>query len=56
MERLVRFFVERHLLVHVIVGVVVVSGLVSMNRSATEGFPIISMPRLLIRADLPARS
>jgi multidrug efflux pump subunit AcrB len=42
--------------VHVTVAVVVVAGLVSVSRSAREGFPSISMPRLLIRAELPGAS
>ncbi|MEN8182682.1 MAG: efflux RND transporter permease subunit, partial [Myxococcota bacterium] len=56
MARLIRFFVERHFLVHVIVGVVIVAGVVSAQRSAMEGFPAIAMPRVLIRASLAGAS
>ena len=52
MERLIRYFVERHLLVHVMVAVVVVLGYVTATRSPREGMPNVELPTVLVRATL----
>ena len=56
MERLVRFFVERHLLVNVITAALVVVGLSAVLRMPVEGFPDVEMPRFIIGASLPGAS
>lgn len=56
MERLIRFFVERHLLVHVMVGVVVVLGYASALRAPRETFPNVTLPTLFVDATLPGAS
>ena len=56
MERFIRFFVERHLLVNVIALAVIVAGLVSATRSNREGMPNVTMPILLVRVQLPGAS
>jgi len=53
MERIVRFFVERHLLVNVITIAVVVLGMLSLMRTNVEGFPEATMPMVLVSASLP---
>lgn len=54
--RLIRFFVERHMLVHVIVAVVVVGGVLSTLRAPREAFPNVNLPILVVRATLPGAS
>jgi multidrug efflux pump subunit AcrB len=56
MERLVRFFVDRHLLVNVITLAVVALGLIAMLRTNIEGFPEVSMPIYVVTASLPGAS
>ena len=56
MERIVRFFVERHLLVNVLTLAVVVLGIGTMMRTNIEGFPEASLPRFIITATLPGAS
>ncbi|HEB87997.1 MAG TPA: efflux RND transporter permease subunit [Deltaproteobacteria bacterium] len=56
MERLVRFFVERHLLVNVITLAVVVLGLLAMMRTNIEGFPEATLPLFIVTANLPGAS
>ncbi|MCP4907887.1 MAG: efflux RND transporter permease subunit [bacterium] len=53
MERIVRFFVERHLLVNVITLAVIMLGLLATIRTNVEGFPDASMPLYLVTASLP---
>jgi len=53
MERLVRFFVERHLLVNVITLAVVMLGILAILRTNVEGFPNASMPMFIVTASLP---
>jgi len=53
MERLVRFFVERHLVVNVLTSAVVVLGLLSMMRTNVEGFPQATLPMFLVSSSLP---
>lgn len=53
MERIVRFFVERHLLVNVLTLAVVVMGLLAMLRTNVEGFPEATMPMFFVNASLP---
>jgi len=56
MERLIRFFVERHLLVNVITLAVVVLGLLAIMRTNVEGFPEASLPLYIVTAGLPGAS
>ncbi|MFP6663427.1 MAG: efflux RND transporter permease subunit [Deltaproteobacteria bacterium] len=53
MERLVRWFVERHLVVNIIVVVIVVLGVRSLTSAPRETFPNITMPVLFVGAALP---
>ncbi len=53
MERLVRFFVERHLLVNVLTLGVVMLGVLSLIRTNVAGFPEATMPIFSIQATLP---
>ena len=53
MERLIRFFVERHLLVHVLVFGIVILGVVQASRLPRETFPNITIPTVFER---PVRS
>ena len=53
MERLVRFFVERHLLVNTITLAVVLLGLLAMLRTNVEGFPEATMPIFMVTGTLP---
>jgi len=53
MERLIRFFVERHLLVNTITLAVVVTGLFAVMRTNVEGFPEATMPMFMITGTLP---
>ena len=50
MERFLRFFVERHLLVHVMVAVIVASGYLSASRAPRETFPNIPGPNSSARS------
>ncbi len=52
MDRLIRYFVERHILVHVMVAVVVLLGYASATRSPREGMPNVELPTVLVRATL----
>ena len=56
MERFIRFFVERHLLVNVVTVVIVVAGVMSALRMPMEGFPAFDLPMLFVRAQLPGAS
>ena len=56
MERIVSFFVSRHLLVNVLTVAVIVLGLLTMMRTNIEGFPDASMPFFTISANLPGAS
>jgi len=56
MDRLIRFFVERHLLVNVLTLAVVVLGLLAMLRTNVEGFPEASLPMFIVTANLPGAS
>ena len=56
MERLIRFFVERHLLVNVMTLSVVVLGLLAVIRTNVEGFPEASMPIFVVTGSLPGAS
>lgn len=53
MERLIRFFVERHLLVHVLVFGIVILGVVQASRLPRETFPNITIPTLFVTGILP---
>ncbi len=50
---MIRFFVERHLLVNVITVAVVVLGVLSIMRTNVEGFPDVSMPIYVVTATYP---
>ena len=56
MDRLVRFFVERHLLVNVITFAVIILGLLAMMRTNIEGFPEATLPLFIVTANLPGAS
>ncbi len=56
MNRIVSFFVNRHLLVNVLTVSVIVLGLLAMMRTNIEGFPDASMPIFIISANLPGAS
>ncbi|MBW2273447.1 MAG: efflux RND transporter permease subunit [Deltaproteobacteria bacterium] len=56
MEALIRFFIDRHLLVHVMVAVVVVLGYASAARAPRETFPNVTMSALFVEATLPGAS
>ncbi|MFT5441006.1 MAG: multidrug efflux pump subunit AcrB [Myxococcota bacterium] len=56
MERLIRFFVERHVVVNVLTVAVVAIGLMTMFTSKIEGFPAIDLPTFMISAQLPGAS
>lgn len=53
MDRLIRYFAERHLVVHVIVATLVVVGYATATRTAREGMPNVSMPMIVVKAVLP---
>lgn len=53
MERLIRWFVERHVVVHVIVLAITVLGLRSLMNSPRETFPELTLPNLFVGAALP---
>lgn len=56
MERLIRFFVERHLLVNMITLGVIGLGVISALRIDVEGIPAIDFPSFIINANLPGAS
>lgn len=56
MERFIRFFVERHLLVHVLTATVVMVGLLAATRTRIEAFPSATLPRFVVSAQLPGAS
>ena len=56
MDRIVRFFVERHLLVNVVTLAVLAAGLLSATSRNVEGFPVVDMPRFMVNASLPGAS
>ena len=56
MERFIRFFSERHLLVNVLAISVIIAGIVSGFRTNFEGFPSVTLPILIVRAQLPGAS
>ena len=56
MNRIVSFFVNRHLLVNVLTVSVIVLGLLAMMRTNVEGFPDASMPIFIVSAALPGAS
>ena len=53
MDRLIRYFAERHLVVHVIVATLVIVGYATATRTAREGMPNVSMPMIVVKATLP---
>lgn len=56
MERLIRYFVERHMLVNVLVLVVLGVGWFQASRSPRETFPNVTLPTLMVSAVLPGGS
>ncbi len=56
MERLIRFFVQRHLLVHVITAVIIVVGYRTVTDTPRETFPDVTMNQLIVSAVLPGAS
>jgi multidrug efflux pump subunit AcrB len=56
MDRLIRFFVERHLLVNVVTAAVIVLGIITARGTNIEGMPDVQMPKFVITAALPGAS
>lgn len=56
MERLIRFFVERHLVVNVLTAAIIAIGVFTMMRATIEGFPAVDLPTFMISAQLPGAS
>lgn len=56
MERIVRFFVERHTLVNVVTGALVALGVLNLVNAKVEGFPGTDFPRFIVTARLPGAS
>lgn len=56
MSRLIRYFAERHLLVHVITAVVVVLGYRAAVKAPRETFPDVTLDVLVVQATLPGAS
>lgn len=56
MDGLIRFFVRRHLVVHIMVGTVVALGWATASRTAREGMPNVAMPLLIVDAALQGAS
>lgn len=56
MDRLVRFMVERHLLVNVITAAVIVLGIIAARSTNIDGMPKVQIPSFFISAALPGAS
>ena len=56
MERLIRFFVERHTLVNVVTAAVIALGVLNLLNAEVEGFPQVDLPEFLVTAQLPGAS
>ena len=56
MERLIRFFLERKLLVHILVVALLVGGAVVASRTQREGFPNVTLNLMVVTAVLPGAS
>ena len=56
MEAIIRFFVRRHLLVHVITAVILVVGYRTITNTPRETFPDVTMNQLIVNAILPGAS
>jgi multidrug efflux pump subunit AcrB len=56
MERIIRFFVERHLLVNVITATIIVLSIFTARNTNIEGYPEIQLPSFSITATLPGAS
>ena len=56
MESILRFFIERHLLVNIIAGSLVVLGYLSATGLNREFIPAIKSPLIFITANLPGQA
>ena len=56
MRRVIQFFVERHLLVNVIIVAIAAIGILTLQRLPMESFPVFDLPILSVRAQLPGAS
>ena len=56
MDRLVQFFVRRHLLVNVITVAIAALGAITAVRMPMEGFPAFDLPTFFVTAQLPGAS
>ncbi len=56
MESILRFFIERHLLVNIMAGTLVVLGFLSASNLDREFLPNIDAPQIFITANLPGAS
>jgi multidrug efflux pump subunit AcrB len=55
-ERLIAWFVDRHLIVNVLVVAILVLGLLQASRAPRETFPNVTLPKLFVSAILPGAS
>ena len=53
MEKLVRWFVERHVVVHILVLTIVALGARSLANAPRETFPEMTLPNLFVASALP---
>jgi multidrug efflux pump subunit AcrB len=56
LRRVIQFFVERHLLVNVIIVAIAAIGILTLQRLPMESFPVFDLPILSVRAQLPGAS
>ena len=56
MKRLIQFFLDRHMGVHVLVVVIVSLGVAAATRSPLETFPNVTLPTLFVTGILPGAS
>jgi multidrug efflux pump subunit AcrB len=56
MESLIRFFVQRHVVVNVLTMAIIAIGIFTVVTTRVEGFPAMDLPTFLISAQLPGAS
>ena len=56
MESLIRFFVQRHVVVNVLTMAIIAIGIFTILTTRVEGFPAMDLPTFLISAQLPGAS
>lgn len=55
-ERIVRFFVERHVVVNVLTAAILAVGTMTLINAKIEGFPAVDLPKFMVTAQLPGAS